>query len=247
MSVNDRLVKIELAKHEAVIERGMRTTIEVGLAMKAIRDNRLYAEEYDSFESYVKHRWEFSRPRAYQLIEAAEVDANLSTVVDKHHRPQIESQLREVAKAPIEQQAEVVRKVAERAAEENRKPTARDYKKVVGELLLEESEEKSVEPIVENDSVVDLALQNGKALSTIVGLLQKAKRESKSIEEQPGLEVFVSREKSIQRDIDAAIGAIQVTIPYAVCPRCNGQCCVQCGNHGWVNKALFKSLEGSGE
>lgn len=247
MSVNDRLVKSELAKHEAVIERGLRTTIEVGLAMKAIRDNRLYAAEYDSFDSYIKNRWEYTRQRAYQLIEAAEVDANLSTIVGASDRPQRETHLREVAKAPAAKQAEVVRKAVERAAEENRKPTARDYKKVVGELLLDNSEEESVEPVVVNDSVVDLALQNGKALSTIVELLQKAKRESKSIEEQPGLEVFVSREKSIQRDIDAAIGAIQVTIPYAVCPRCNGQCCVQCGNHGWVNKALFKSLEESGE
>jgi hypothetical protein len=144
MSVNDRLIASELVKHEAVIERGMRTTIEVGMAMKAIRDHKLYQGQYESFESYVKNRWECSRPRAYQLIEAAEVDAHLSTIVDKSERPQNESQLREVAKAPVEQQAEVVKKAVEKAAEENRKPTAKDYqqavKQVVGEIVYDNVE-----------------------------------------------------------------------------------------------------------
>lgn len=158
MSVNDRLVKSELAKHEAVIERGLRTTIEVGLSMKAIRDNRLYAAEYDSFDSYIKNRWEYTRQRAYQLIEAAEVDANLSTIVGASDRPQRETHLREVAKAPAAKQAEVVRKAVERAAEENRKPTARDYKKVVGELVLNDP--------VNSDQKPAPALPKGKQLST---------------------------------------------------------------------------------
>lgn len=123
---------------------------------------------------------------------------------------------------------------------------AGDFANISAALDAEETEEPEPKAVQEIRGV-DLAIQNGKALHTIVGLLQKAKRECKAIEEQPGLEIFVSREKGIQRDIDAAIGAIQVTIPHAVCPRCNGQCCIQCGNHGWVNKTLFKSLEDSGE
>ena len=140
MSVNDRLIKTELARHEAVIERGMRTTIEVGLSMKAILDEKLYEGEYKTFENYVNERWGYSRTRAYQLIEAAEVDFNLSTIVDKAARPQNEGQLREVAKAPLAMQVEVVKKAAEKAAAENRKPTAKDYRQVVGELVLEDVE-----------------------------------------------------------------------------------------------------------
>jgi len=81
MSVSDRVIASELARHEAVIERGMRTTIEVGMSMKAIRDQKLYQGQYESFESYAKERWECSRARVYQLIEAAEVDANLSLLI----------------------------------------------------------------------------------------------------------------------------------------------------------------------
>ncbi len=47
-----------------------------------IRDNRLYRETYGTFEEYCKEKWDISRPRAYQLIKAAEVQDNLSTTVD---------------------------------------------------------------------------------------------------------------------------------------------------------------------
>ena len=43
-----------------------------------------------SFEHYCRERWQFSRPRAYQLIDSAKVIENLSTTVDiseRHIRP----------------------------------------------------------------------------------------------------------------------------------------------------------------
>jgi hypothetical protein len=63
---------------EAVIERGVQTFIEVGKALTEIRDSRLYKQTYNSFETYCKERWGFSRARGYQLIDAAK----LSTTVD---------------------------------------------------------------------------------------------------------------------------------------------------------------------
>lgn len=138
MSVNDRLIKSELARHEAVIERGMKTTIEVGMSMAAIRDEKLYEGAFKTFEEYIKNRWGFERAHAYRLIDAAGVAKNLSPIGDKIEIPSSESQLREIGKAPPGKQAEVVKKAAEKAAEENRKPTAKDYKQVVAELVWED-------------------------------------------------------------------------------------------------------------
>ena len=173
MSVKDRVINSELAKYEAVIERGMRTIIEVGMAMKAIRDNKLYKGQHETFELYVKNRWECSKTRAYQLIEAAEVDANLSTIVDKSDLPQMESQLREVGKAPPEMQAEVVKKAVEKAAEENRKPTAKDYKEAVKQVtgeLLDEGEEEEIEEdeeeIEEEPTIQEICDQDNKAIES---------------------------------------------------------------------------------
>jgi len=59
---------------------------EVGFALMQIRDNRLYREVYGTFEEYCKEKWGMSRPRAYQLIRAAEIKDNLSTTVDISER-----------------------------------------------------------------------------------------------------------------------------------------------------------------
>jgi len=59
-----------------------------------------------------------SRPRAYQLIESANVIGNLSTIVDK---PATESQARPLAKLPPDQQDEAWTAANEKAESEGRK------------------------------------------------------------------------------------------------------------------------------
>ena len=65
--------KQTLAELEKVVEGGMRGFVQVGTALLRIRDERLYREVSDNFEGYCQIRWGFSRHRAYQLIEAANV------------------------------------------------------------------------------------------------------------------------------------------------------------------------------
>lgn len=105
--VSEEIGSIELsrlAECEAVIDRGLKTFVDVGNALLEIRDNRLYRAEYSTFEDYCRERWNISRPRAYQLIEAAEVVNCLSTIVDKI--PATESQVRPLTQLEPEQQRE---------------------------------------------------------------------------------------------------------------------------------------------
>lgn len=67
----------QLATHEATIARGLETFVEVGAALAAIRDGRLYRAEYGTFEEYCERRWNLSRIHAYRFIEAAAVNNNL--------------------------------------------------------------------------------------------------------------------------------------------------------------------------
>lgn len=62
-----------LATFELVIEKGLATFQEVGEALIAIRDERLYRAEHETFEAYCKARWKFSDRRARQLMSAAEI------------------------------------------------------------------------------------------------------------------------------------------------------------------------------
>ena len=73
----------KLKECETVIERGLNTFVDVGNALAAIRDGKLYRETHGTFEDYCRDKWGFSRPRAYQFIEAAETVGILSTIVDK--------------------------------------------------------------------------------------------------------------------------------------------------------------------
>jgi hypothetical protein len=108
-----------LADHEAVIERGLDTFVEVGRALSAIRDGHLYLTGHATFEDYCQDRWGLSRKRAYDMMSAAQ---GVSQICDTDlPLPTRESQARELARVPKEQRAEVWRETVERT---NGKPTA---------------------------------------------------------------------------------------------------------------------------
>jgi len=81
-----------LARLEADVERGRQTFIEVGNALAAIHDERLYKGTHTAFADYLHERWGMSRQRGYQLIDAAEVAGlvsgdGVSTTVDTFEIP----------------------------------------------------------------------------------------------------------------------------------------------------------------
>ena len=78
------------------IKAGLATFIDVGLCLLEIRDRRLYKDKgYTRFEDYCREQWGFSRVRAHQFIEGAEV-SSLLTIVNTEP-PATESQARELA------------------------------------------------------------------------------------------------------------------------------------------------------
>jgi hypothetical protein len=71
----------ELALHEQVIEAGMDVFLNVGIALATIQKKKLYRQHYDTFEAYCDGRYELTRRRAYQLIEAAAIVQSLAIEV----------------------------------------------------------------------------------------------------------------------------------------------------------------------
>ena len=119
-----------LDTNEEVIARGLSTFIEVGNALLDIRDNRLYRARFSTFEDYCRERWEFSRQRANQLIGAAEVVGNLTTIVV--NPPANEAQARELTTLTPDEQRLVWQMVTESAPDG--KVTAAHVKSVVSLL-----------------------------------------------------------------------------------------------------------------
>jgi hypothetical protein len=102
-----------LAHYEEVIERGIKTFVEVGRALMTIRDRKLYRANYATFEAYCRERWDLSRPYAYQLIDASVVVENLSGITDIV--PMNEAQAQPLTSLPPEEQMEVWAEVVKTA------------------------------------------------------------------------------------------------------------------------------------
>lgn len=85
---------LKFREHEKIVERNLAGFIEAGIALVAIKADREYRlDGYSSFEDYCRDRWQISRPRAYQLVVAASIAEELSTLVDTP-APQSERQVR---------------------------------------------------------------------------------------------------------------------------------------------------------
>jgi hypothetical protein len=124
--------RAQLQGFETVIVGGWHTFVGVGLALAAIRDGRLYRDDFDSFEAYCRAKWEYDRHYVDRLISAAQVFTHLMT--NSHQKPDHETQLRPlIGLTPAEAQ------VAWQCAVEmagGRNITARLVKRAVHELQL---------------------------------------------------------------------------------------------------------------
>lgn len=136
MQIEMRMTATELSAlstHEEVIERGLKTFQEVGTALLAIRDGRLYREHYGTFEDYCKERWSMSRSYAHRTIEAAQVVRNLLPI--GNILPSAESQVRPLTQLEPEAQWVAWQEAVETAP--NGKPTAAHVAKVVERYMPE--------------------------------------------------------------------------------------------------------------
>jgi hypothetical protein len=59
--------------------------LEVGNAIREIRDSKLYKETHSTFEEYCWERWGWKRAHAYRQIEVAETAAFVKNVSHGRH------------------------------------------------------------------------------------------------------------------------------------------------------------------
>lgn len=118
-----------LLLYESIIERGLKTFVEVGNALLAIRESKLYRQDYGTFEEYCQERWGMQRAHAYRLIDAAGVVKSLSPIGDI--LPATESQARPLTQLEPEEQAAAWQQAVETAP--NGKVTAAHVQQVVDE------------------------------------------------------------------------------------------------------------------
>lgn len=65
-----------LAELETIVEKGLSAYQEVGNALDEIKSRGLFKETHETFEGYLKEKWNMSLSYGYRLIDAAKFAAN---------------------------------------------------------------------------------------------------------------------------------------------------------------------------
>lgn len=141
-----------LEQCETVIHKGLKTFVEVGSALRTIREKQLYKEHFSTFEEYCKEKWKFTAGYARNLIGAATVVNNLesgSFAVGLEEKlkflPETEFQARPLAKLGPDQQLKAWQKAVEDA--KDGKPTGKQVEEAVKEMFPELSKKNKKEVI----------------------------------------------------------------------------------------------------
>jgi hypothetical protein len=116
--------KSDFEECEAVIERGLESYVEVGLALARIRDNRFYRATHKDWQSYCRARWDLSKTYANDYIKAAGVAKNLTAIAVK---PKNLALTRSIAALEPQQQCEAWSVAQEQVGD--KEVTAWDLKK----------------------------------------------------------------------------------------------------------------------
>src|SRR5258708_4724349 len=86
----------QLIELETVIEAGRKSFFEIGLALVKIRDCKLYRSDYETFDEYLKGKWQWEKRYAQYVIASAETVKALPEA--KRTIVHTETQARELSK-----------------------------------------------------------------------------------------------------------------------------------------------------
>jgi hypothetical protein len=98
--------EVSLQQCEVAISKGAEAFVAMGLALRKIRDERLYEGRYESFSEYLEQRWQWTRDQAYKLMASAEAFSVIEQAAPAQ-LPKNSSQLRSIASVPNEHKPKV--------------------------------------------------------------------------------------------------------------------------------------------
>jgi hypothetical protein len=230
-----------LKELKVIVDKTIESTIECGMALKEIRDRKLFLEECGSFQEFCETNWKVTRQRAYQLINCAEVVADLppevSTMVDS------ERTVRELKKVPAEDRPAVLERASAsgKVTGESVKTAAKEFK---------ESQPSQPPPVYDRTGFqipqpspamtswlrIDDIQRMLTALTNIKSMIGRAQENKDCMFAEVNYSAAIS-------DLSSSYQLLKVALPYAVCPTCQGRVlspCSTCNDRGVVSEFYWK-------
>lgn len=214
---------------ERTIGKTQGSFIACGNALAEIRDSKLYRSTHKTFEAYCSDVWGWSRQRAYQLIDAAELRAALP----EKCQPGLtnEKQLRALKSVPKEKRAKIIESGATTTQEIKvaAQIQDKDYKDERGHDIPKSLKEDWMSACIVGNTI----RQSGRAFKKVVddylAIGDKFKQKHNLADQ-------------MSKDIGELVSEMSVAIPYAVCPFCHGKGCEKCHSRGWVSKLYWNQF-----
>lgn len=132
--MNNQLTTLEksrLSECESIIEKSMSSFYDMGIALREIRELKLYKEEYSTFDEYCVAKWSIKKDYANKVIGSSDVIDNLNTIVSV--LPKSEGQTRPLTKLKDpEIQKQAWHDVVKESEETHAPITAKKVEEVVG-------------------------------------------------------------------------------------------------------------------
>ena len=132
------MLAIDVARPDAIVDLervvadGLSTFVNVGLALAAIRDAKLYeAKGYDRFDEYCRDQWDMGKAYANRLISGAQTAELVATIVAD--APSNAAQVQPLTKLPPDRRPEAWAKAVDTAPDG--KLTAKHVAQVVADML----------------------------------------------------------------------------------------------------------------
>ena len=175
-----------LQELETIIKQDLKGFMRVGMALKEIKESKLYRGKYTTWKDYLKTEWDLSKAYANYQIQAFNVIENLKRnghhggqngFQDDHHGatetsilPQNERQARPLTLLPQVQQVTAWEQAVQRT---NGKVTALAVSKVVEEILEQKTQQQKGVIQRKVTKEVDLPDDFAEAFRVILSVLDK--------------------------------------------------------------------------
>jgi hypothetical protein len=253
----------KLICHELVIKSGLKTFMEVGDALRAIKEEKLWKADHKNFVEYCEKRWKIGKRYANNLIASSAAAKDVA-------QPLSEAAARELSKVkgkPI-RKVVIAQATAEAAKKGRDKPSAKDVKDAVVQVTAKPvpsgigsaptSKPKptpEVKPKPGNDPPEDdpvgrripkwikPTLDEGRdEFNGIVATLTGVRKQVEEImRKKHGVHLAV---KSTLVSLGDAVRACRAAKPWAVCCYCKGIAgsgCKACHGTGAITQSQYKA------
>lgn len=241
----------DLQRLESQVERGLASFIEVGQALAAINERKLYRADHATFEQYLLAKWGVKRQRAYELMEASAVTRRLSENSDTP-APAREAHAAPLATLPPDEQREAWTEAVETAPKKNGKPhvTAAHVEKVVAKRMALDPEPPAAPPATDRcgraipTDHVRAAFEQRQRFVELTTIIARLKQSLHAIANDP-VGVYILPQEIDDRTRDLR-NLITYGTPYALCPYCDGGMCKACRHSGWMPEKMYEQNKAAG-